>query len=116
MEDVAVSTKRKSGIWRWVIWCLVLVAVYFTVGIYVTQPIGAIPDGATLVYVRAGTKLPFVSSADGLLASNDMGVSLMGRGIMMGMVGKVVKGRRLFVLPYIHGLYLISTGGVTYER
>lgn len=114
--DIAVSSKRRSSHWRWVIWGLILVAVYFTVGFYVTQPIGAIPDGATLVYVRVGTKLPFVSSADGLLKSHDMDVSLMGRGIMMGMVGKVVKDRRLFVLPYIHGLYLISTGGATYER
>jgi hypothetical protein len=110
------ETKRKKNLARLAIWAAIAVLFYFTLGFYVTQPIGAIPDGATLVYVRAGTKLPFIASADGLLASNDMDVSLMGRGIMMAMVGKVVKDRRLFVMPYVHGLYLISTGGSTYDR
>ncbi len=90
--------------------------VYFTMGLFVVQPIGAIPDGTTVVYWRLGTNLSFISSADGLILAKGEGVSLISRGIVLGAVAKVMENRKIINLPYSETLYLISTGGVKFEK
>ncbi len=79
-------------------------------GIFVIQPIGAIPNGVTIVYWRSGLNLPFIASADGLLDRTGVGVSLLGRGLMLGGLADIIKSRELFRLPYSEILYLWSTG------
>lgn len=60
----------------WVIVLLGLLAtIYFGTGFFVIQPIGAIPEGRTIWYVRMGLNIPFVSSADGMLLKTDTEVS-----------------------------------------
>lgn len=46
--------------------------IFFRVfcGIFIIQPIGAIPEGATIVYWRSGLNVPFIASADGLLVKS----------------------------------------------
>lgn len=44
---------------------------YFSFGFFVIQPIGAIPDGATVLYFRPGLHVTFISSADGILLDNE---------------------------------------------
>jgi|TARA_B110001454_G_scaffold205973_1_gene215998 hypothetical protein len=39
---------------------------YFSLGIFVVQPMGAIPDGGSVLYVRLGTNLDFFESPDSL--------------------------------------------------
>ena len=89
---------------------------WLTCGFFVIQPIGAVPDGVTIVYWRVGTKLPFVSSADGLLKASGSDVSLLGRGVVLAGVAKPIKERELFRFGYSRTLYLWSTGGKEYSR
>ncbi len=90
--------------------------IYFTMGLFVIQPIGAIPEGTTVVYWRHGTKLPFVSSADGLLLEKGEGISLLSRGLVLSAVAKLMEDRRIMNLPYSETLYLAFTGGVQFEK
>ena len=85
-------------------------------GIFVIQPIGAIPDGTTIVYLRTELDLPFISSADGILDKSGAGVSLLGRGILIGKLAKPIKEKEIFRFGYSESLYLWSTDGKTYEK
>jgi len=68
-------------------------------GFFVIQPIGAIPDGATVWYYRFGTKFSFISSPDGFLLDNGQGVSILGRAIVLGKMGEIIKEKKLFPFP-----------------
>lgn len=85
-------------------------------GIYVTQPIGMIPDGMTIVYWRNGTDLPFISSADGILQKSGKGVSILNRIMTIGEVSGKIKEKVIFRMKYSEKLYLISTDGKRFER
>lgn len=103
---------------KFVLLALLGVAIIFrlTCGIFVIQPIGAIPDGTTIVYVKNGLNIPFVASADGILAKSEAGVSLFGRAILIGKLAEPLKENELFRFGYSETLYLWSTGGKTYEK
>jgi hypothetical protein len=62
--------QRPKGLLAVVLLCLFSSFVYFTTGLFVIQPIGALPEGATVWYWRFDTSLPFISSTDGLLLEN----------------------------------------------
>jgi hypothetical protein len=96
--------------------CLFSGFLYFTTGFFVIQPIGAVPEGATVWYWRLDTSLPFISSADGLLLNKQLGVSLLGRAVALGAVAKPIADRKIVTLPYTRTLYLISTEGREFER
>ncbi|HZP02715.1 MAG TPA: hypothetical protein VFD30_20870 [Terriglobia bacterium] len=85
-------------------------------GIFVIQPIGAIPEGATIVYWRSGLNVLFIASADGLLDDAGAGVSLLGRGLLLGKLAKPITDREIFRLGYSETFYLWSTGGKKYEK
>ena len=87
-------------------------------GVFVIQPIGAIPEGATIVYWRTSIDidLPFIASADGLLDKSGAGVSLLGRGIILAKVAEPIKDNEIFRFGYSETLYLWSTGGKKYEK
>lgn len=93
----------------------VLLACFLFTGFFVIQPIGAIPEGKTIWFVRAGTTLPFISSADGLLLKKDAGVSLLGRAVVLSSVIDVIEDKIILKIPYVKALYLISTNGVEFE-
>ena len=84
---------------------------YFTTGFFVIQPIGGLPEGATVWYWRYDTGLPFISSADGLLVDKQGGVSLLGRGSVLAALVELITQLKIASLPYSKTLYLISTGG-----
>jgi hypothetical protein len=90
-----------------------MVVVYTQVTFFVIQPIGAVPDGRTLVIWRTG-KLKFIDSADGFCARESDGVSLLCRMAILGAVAQ--KSTVIARLPYSETLYLISTDGKKYER
>lgn len=92
--------------------CGALIGFYMFCGIFVQQPIGAVPDGVTILYWRRGTNLPFVASADGILLEQTGEVSLLTRAVAIGKFGNVATDRMFARLPYSKTLYLISTDGV----
>lgn len=98
---------------------IILIAGFFFrifCGVFVIQPIGAIPKGTTIVYWRSGLNLPFIASADGILEKSGTGVSLMGRAMVIGSIARSLKEREIFRIGYSETLYLYSTGGKQYDR
>jgi hypothetical protein len=108
------DSKKSSFVAVFIILILV-VSSYFTFGFFVIQPIGAIPEGGTILYLRLGTAMPFISSADGLLDEKVGDVSLLGRGLALGIAAKILEKRKIFPLPYMPFLYQISTKGKTFD-
>ncbi|MFK5912988.1 MAG: hypothetical protein QM484_01325 [Woeseiaceae bacterium] len=90
---------------------LILIVFLSQITFFVIQPIGAVPEGKTLVLLRLN-KTNFIDSADAM-CDREMGkVSLLCRGMMMAAV--VNKGTILVRLPYSEYLYNISTNGKSY--
>ena len=88
---------------------------YFCTGFFVVQPIGALPEGATIWYFRAGLNLPFVVSADGLLLQIEGDVSLFGRAMALTGIMSAIEGRIILRLPFSRILYLITTDGQEFD-
>ncbi|MCC6920139.1 MAG: hypothetical protein IT548_13125 [Alphaproteobacteria bacterium] len=82
------------------------------VRVFVIQPIGAIPDGATLV-IYGAPGLDFIDSADAFCDRKQGGVSLLCRGVVIGGVAK--NSTVLVRLPYMSGLYWL-TGAPDVDR
>jgi hypothetical protein len=81
--------------------------------IFVIQPIGALPDGRTVVIARL-TNMNFVDSADAVCDRKLGGVSILCRAAVLGRVAE--ESSILLRLPYSETLYSISTGGKSYGR
>ena len=94
-----------------VVIALIIAAQFVTV--FVIQPIGAIPEGRTIIVSRL-TKLHFIDSPDALCEREMGGVSLLCRGIVAGSVAR--EATIIARLPYSPILYSISTGGKSYEH
>jgi len=120
VANVSCDKKRRSAKERIVIfaWLALVALVLFRsfCGIFVIQPIGAIPDGGTIIYWRSGLNIPFIASADGLQQELDGGVSLFGRGAILAGLSDLLRERKIISLPYSETLYLWSTGGREYDR
>ena len=86
---------------------------FFQFTIFVVQPIGAVPEGRTMIISRL-TNINFIDSADAICQRQMGGVNLLCRSAVLG---KIVSTATIYVrLPYSSMLYGISTGGVTYDR
>ena len=107
------SWKPAAGISLLVLLAVGFFAAYHLLTIFVVQPIGAVPEGKTLVILRLN-KTNFIDSADGMCDRINGGVSLFCRGVMLAAVVK--NSQILFRLPYSEALYLISTGGKQYAK
>jgi hypothetical protein len=80
--------------------------------IFVIQPIGALPEGRTVIITRL-TNMKFIDSADAICDRKLGGVSLLCRGIVLGRVAK--DPSIILRLPYSETLYSISTGGKSFS-
>ncbi|MEO5926467.1 MAG: hypothetical protein ABIR70_21790 [Bryobacteraceae bacterium] len=88
---------------------------YTQLTFFVVQPIGAVPDGRTvLIWRREKTK--FIDSADAVCQREMGGVNLLCRGAVIGGIVGTDGNGILLRLPYIETLYLISTGGMKYDK
>ena len=106
-------TKRGKTVVILVIVGVVSVFVYMQFTIFIVPPIGAVPDGRTLVITRLN-KTQFVDSPDAMCERIQGGVSLLCRGMALG---AIAQNATIHIrLPYSETLYLISTSGKTYER
>lgn len=81
--------------------------------LFVVQPIGAVPEGRTLLMWRT-SKLRFIDSADAVCEREMGSVNLLCRGAVLAGIAnsKAILAR----LPYSETLYLVSTGGSQYSR
>lgn len=89
------------------------IAIYTQITIFVVPPIGAVPEGRTVVMLQLN-KTKFIDSPDAICERIQGGVSLLCRGMIMAAV--VEKTKIIARLPYSEWLYLISTSGKRYER
>lgn len=105
--------KKKGGYWVLLIVAL-LVIFYFVFGFVSIQPIGAIPDGVTLLVIRAGTQVKFFDSPDAICERTNGSVSLFCRLAAMSAIAENLK--IVLRLPYVEAFYLASTGGATYSQ
>lgn len=96
-----------------VVLVVTFIVVYSQITLFVIPPIGALPEGKTIVITRLN-KTEFIDSPDAMCERIQGGVSLLCRGMVMGTV--VSKSTILARLPYSSWLYSISTGGKSYER
>lgn len=107
-----MKTSRKT-ILSIAIFSIALFIASTQVTLFVIQPIGAVPDGVTLLMWRGqGTNL--IDSADALCERNSGGVTLLCRGMAIGAVAQ--SDTIIARLPYSDFLYQKSTSGRTYER
>lgn len=105
--------KKKGTILSLIILAVVVVIAYTRLTLFVVPPIGALPEGKTVVILRLN-KTNFIDSPDALCERIQGGVSLLCRGVMMG--GVLEKSKIIMRLPYSETLYLMSTDGKTYSR
>jgi len=92
---------------------IILIAAASQVTIFVIQPIGALPEGKTLL-IRRISNTKFIDSADAICERTQGGVSLLCR---IGAMGGTLRNAQIYAkMPYIHWLYQISTGGKEYDR
>jgi hypothetical protein len=114
-ESTQLTTKpekSKTKIVVAIVIFLLLLILISQMGFYSIQPIGALPDGATLLIWRKSSE-PFFNSPDAVCLKIQQGVSLLCRGLVMG---QAPIDRIILRLPYMDWAYLFSTGGQTFER
>jgi hypothetical protein len=92
----------------------VIVFIFINLTVFVVAPIGAVPEGRTLILWRKSSVLKFIDSADGICDRLSGGVSLLCRGITLAKVAEV--NPILLRLPYSDTLYSISTNGKRWDR
>lgn len=92
---------------------LIAVAIYTQITLFVVPPIGAVPEGRTVIMLRLN-KTNFIDSPDGMCDRMQGGVSLLCRGMTMAAV--VEKTKIIARLPYSDWLYLQSTDGKRFNR
>jgi hypothetical protein len=109
---VPVATPKKKSRWGCSIIVIILLILISTqITFFAVQPIGAIPNGVTLVMLR-GQNTKLFDSADAMCERINNGVSLLCRGAVLAAVAE--NSTILMRLPYMPSIYLISTGGSTY--
>lgn len=91
---------------------LLCLVIYTQITIFAVPPIGALPEGRTIIMLRLN-KTNFIDSADAICVRIQGYVSLMCRGITMA--GVVNATTILARLPYSETIYLISTDGENYS-
>lgn len=119
-QENGIQSKRHRRLRRTIVpvgaTAVLFILAYLCLGVFVVQPIGAIPEGATVIFWRLNTELPFISSADGILLNSGQQVSLLSRGIVLGRISEAVLPRKIISFPYSRTLYLSSTGGREFDR
>jgi len=106
-------TKKKVSNVTLVVIVILLIVAYTQLTIFVVPPIGAVPEGKTLVISRLN-KTEFIDSADAMCERIQGGVNLLCRAMLLGTIAE--KSKIYLRLPYSEWLYLISTGGNQYDK
>ncbi|RRJ34370.1 hypothetical protein [Pandoraea apista] len=104
---------KKTYVIASIIAIVLVLALCSQITLFVVPPIGAVPEGKTVVISRLN-KTEFIDSPDAMCERIQGYVSLLCRGMALGAV--LEKSTILLRLPYSEWLYSISTGGKTYDR
>lgn len=96
-----------------VVLAVTMIIIYTQITLFVIPPIGALPEGRTVVITRLN-KTEFIDSPDAMCERIQSGVSLLCRAMVMSAV--IDKATILVRLPYSSWLYSISTDGKSYDR
>ena len=108
-----MSTRGKWLVAGGVVVVVLAAIVYLQVTVFVVQPMGALPEGRTVVMSRLNAT-KFIDSADAMCVRIQDGVNLLCRGMVLG---QILEDATIYLrLPYSRRLYLISTGGAEYDR
>lgn len=110
--DSSVNAKTTIGLVVGGVVLAVTLIFSSVAGLYTVQPIGALPDGVTLVVHREPGE-PFFNSPDGMCLKRVGYVSLMCR---MTAFGQAPTDRIITRLPYMKWAYLRSTGGRDFDQ
>ncbi len=104
----------RRRVWPWMLGVTLGLAVLFRIfcGFYTIQPIGALPQGRTIIVWRESGE-PFFNSPDAQCLERMGGVSLMCR---LGAMGAAPVDRIILRLPYMAWAYRASTGGREFSR
>ena len=94
---------------------LILIWVFLRPGVFTVQPIGALPEGVTIIYHSRNPEMPFFSSPDGLCLQIQDSVTLLCRAAGIAAVEEL-SDRIMLRLPYNHWAYLQSTDGREFDR
>ena len=89
-----------------------MLVVALKMGFYTIQPIGALPEGRTLIVWRDSGE-PLFNSPDAMCMDRVGEVSLLCRGVALT---AAPVDRIVLRLPYMDWAYLLSTGGKRFER
>lgn len=107
------STAKGCSPMLWLLAFLIIVGgIYWSMGVYTIQPLGAIPQGGTVIVWRKAGE-PFFNSPDATCLNVQGGVSIFCR---LFALKDAPTDRIILRLPYQHWAYLLSTGGLTFER
>lgn len=104
------SLLKKNSIISLVILAVTAIVVYTQLTFFIIPPIGAVPEGKTVVILRLN-KTNFIDSPDAMCDRIQGEVSLLCRGMVMAAV--VEKSSIIARLPYSEMLYQVSTDGKT---
>jgi hypothetical protein len=110
----ALKPKKNKHIYSiFIVLVVMSIAFYSTCTIFIIAPIGAIPEGKTIIISRM-PNTHFIDSADAMCGRIQGGVSLLCRGVFMS---SVANNADIYMrLPYSEALYLISTNGLHYDK
>lgn len=106
---------KRHTIVGWVVVATICVALLIStqITVFVVQPIGALPEGRTVILKRVPA-LGFISGPDALCLEIQGGVSLLCRAMA---IKKTLDETEIVArLPYSAMLYSWSTGGRSFER
>lgn len=121
LSGVQLETKSRKGCcgcwWPLLIAIVVIILAWFLVspGVFTVQPIGALPDGITIIYHSRNPEMAFFSSPDSLCLEIQGSVSLLCRAMALGSM-EGLTDRIVMRLPYMEWTYLASTGGSKFDR
>lgn len=127
IEETASSKNRRSGktgsrrYLLLAIICFVLVvcissAFYAACGIVIIRPVTGTESGATIVYWRFNSRMPFLCSIDSLLVEKTGDYTIFERGLLLSYMAKPLQKRCLVRFGFSKYLYLLSTGGKDYKN
>ena len=108
------APKRRKGIYI-AIAIIALAWILIRPGVFTIQPIGAIPEGVTIIYYSRSSEMPFFSSPDALCLQTQGSVSLLCRMAALG-ASTDLTDRIILRLSYSRWAYLQSTGGLEFDE
>jgi hypothetical protein len=88
----------------------IMIVGYFSLGLFIIQPVGIHPKGITVIYSRFGINIPFISY---VFLKESEHESLLSQALA---VAKPIFDRKIVSLPYSPGLYVLSTGGAELQN